>query len=599
MSWADIDWVSATGKQHLNFQISNDAVKTLVLSALNTVKDSSGKMVFTIPAQQSNLKEQLKDEKFQPLIDIVQELAALDLGQPFLFAVTSNAGTAKSLVKSEDVKIELLAADKNAFILSLATTISGIDVSIPKLSVCDGNACTKKSLRADINGISIKQVNGTFLKVSAKLKISIINGIASASLYDLVTNLGKKSGPQIYVNFASLKVPPVSIIINDQATTMDTSSLRDMILEYKTDIAHKIIEQAANIMKNDVQKILNGFLKGKNFSTNVAGNYQKPYEPIEIPKPVYVAERDNTYVYRPPMPNLKPKPIVPEPSVQEKIISELMRMVDSADFGLSVSKIAAANNRLDLAFNPNLAINGQSMIVPIYIGNGAYDRELAPLIYSSAPLDYNVAVGISESLINAIVSTPEDSLDMMNYILSRTGDFRGIQVNYPGVKFHILNKKIYIVANLHITLDNVPTKGALETFKKWLAGISEMFHETHGHLKFPLEIALTPSVVSQNGEKFLKLIPTSPVTGANLNNTFGYYSNINKATGALKDKVVDEIKTAVGKSFSKEILIPLKEMTNLSEVNVDPQALGVEPSGHLVIYGKIKSINLNKILGKK
>ncbi|MFZ4712694.1 MAG: hypothetical protein ACOYL6_03190 [Bacteriovoracaceae bacterium] len=596
---AQIDWVSATGKQHLNVQISNEAVKTIVLSALNTAKEKSGKMIVSVPAQGKTIKEQIKNEKFQPVIDIIQELTALDLGQPFNFTIASTMGAAKAFVDSKNVKLNMLEANKNSFILSLSTSLTGIELAVPKLSICEGKACTKKNLRVDIGGITIKQIPGTSLNVAAKIKISIKEGIATAQVYDLITNLGKKSEPHIDVNFASLKIPPVSISINDQETTMDTSKIRELVLEYKTDIANQIILQAANIMKNDVEGIINGFLKGKNFSTKVGGTYQRKYEPFDLtykPTPI-----DNTYAHHHYPISKNPTPVVPapSPSTQQQLVSELEAMVNSADFGFQVSKIAALNNRLDLSFNPFFAINGSDIVIPFDIGYGPYLRELSPLIYSSAPKDYSVAIGISEAFINAIVSTPEESLDMINAVLSLNPSFKGITIDYPGVKLHILNGRVYAVVNLHVNLDKVTTESAWEGFQKWLAGISEVFHETHGHMRFPLEIALTPAIISQNGEKFLQLKPTSPITGTSLNNTFGYYSNLGKATGAVKDKIINTIRAVLSKPLSKDIMIPLKSLTSQAELKVDPKSIGVEPSGHLVIYGDIQSLDLKKIMEKK
>lgn len=599
---AQSGWFNVTGKQHLDFQMTAEGMKTLILSALNTTKDTNtGKYVFIIPAQNKTFKEKLTNPQLAPIVDVMNEVAALDLSQPFNFSLVTTKAKAMAAVSGQNVTLEIISAAKDSFILNMSSIITDIGVNVPNLSICELKNCKKSGLKVDIGGISIQQVAKTKLKVSAKLQVTITNGVAIAQIIDLKTNLGKENGPKINVNFKSFNVPEISIIINDQETMLDTSKIHDVVLDYKEDIAHQIIQKTADLMKGDVEKIINGFLKGKSFNTKVISTYQKKIPQYKLPSiPLQVMERDNTYV-APSYINALPPQVeaAPEISIQNQIITELDKMIQSYAFGLYINRITSNNNKVNVGLSPMLSINGQSMIVTNYIGYGKYLRELGDLNYYTAPAKYHVGVGVSESLINSILMTPEYSIEMINSLLTSMTNFRGVEIEYPGIKLHILNSQIYVVVNTHINVNEVEVQGVWNNFKKWVAEKAEMFMPTHGHIRFPVEIAMSPSLILKEGKKHLRLTPTSPVTGDNLNNTFGYRSNIDLTLTALKTEIVNKIKEATKKSLSKNIDIPLDELTQRSEIKLNPEAIGVENSGHIVFYTSIKEIDFKKILEKK
>lgn len=601
-TFAQVVWKDQTKKEHLAFQIKAGTLQKFIISSLNTYKDSeTGKLTFDIPAKKFNGSEKLTEEKFQTAVDTIYELTGLDLSQSFDYNINSTKGTAKAFVVNEDFKINLSQASANTFIIDLSGAIKDIDLYVGQISICEGKVCKKDSLKADIKGASIKQVANTKLIVKGKLKVTINNQVASLEVTDFSTNLGKSGGPQINVNFKDIIVPPVSISINGQVTSMDTSKIKEMVLSYKKDIAKKIVNTVAKIMKDKVASAANDYLKSKSISTQFNYNYTKPMK-IDLPEyeeenedryeldyRIKPMERDNTYVAPPVMPQ-------PKVDLSKLLMNKFLSMIDSIGFGINLSKTQITNNNLFVSIAPTLTLNGEKQTIGNSIGHGNYARQLGNISFKGAPEKFDMALGISEAYINSILTLAHKQ-KIFNGLKSVIDDMTGIRVASEGIKIHVANysgtPRLFLVVNMVVFLNEIKTESWKDWFLVKAAYLFDQLNSTDGTYIFPMEFEIQPQIVTENNKKFIKLKVLSPVDiGDHLKNNFGYYSNLKNTYGKIRTELASKIKEMTSSYTGSDLKFPLDQYMTTSDVTIKPLKVDVENSGHIVIYSDIKDFKL-------
>lgn len=601
-TFSQVVWKDQVKKEHLALQVKGASLQKFILGALDTYKDSeTQKLVFDIPAKKFDSTEKLDDAKFATAVDAIYELSGLDLSQPFNYNISSSTGTAKAFLINEDFKIVLTQASSNSFIIDLKGSIKDIEVAIGKISICEGKTCKKDSLRADIKGASIKQVPNTKLLLSGKIKVTINNQVASLEVQDFKTNLGKSGGPQINVNFKEIITPAVSIIINGQATTMDTSKIKEIVLSYKKDIAKKIVNTVAKVMKDKVASVANEYLKSKSISTQFNYNYTQPKSIpqtntnndddnyYEIPRGYEPMPRDNTYV----APVVMPAPKV---DLGKLMLNKFLSMIDSLGAGINLSKVQITNNNLFVSMAPALILNGEKQIINNTIGHGNYARSLGNISFKGAPAKFDIAVGISEAYINSVLDLAHKQ-KIFNALTTVTNDMSGIRVAKDGIKIHVANynnvPRLFVVANLVIFLNEIKTESWKDWFLVKAAYLFDQLNSTDGTYLFPMEFEVQPQLLTVNGKKSVYLKVLSPVDlGDHLKNNFGYYSNLKNTYGKIRSELVNKIKEMTDDKLKGPILFPLDQYMTTSDVTINPLKIDVENSGHIVLYSEIKKFNL-------
>jgi hypothetical protein len=433
--------------------------------------------------------------------------------------------------------------------------------------------------------------------LSANLRVSIKNNAASVKVLSVSSNIDTPRGPKLDINFASITVPKITIVINGQETELDTSKLKEEILERKAFLANKLIGFVGDFVASDLAEMINVYLKNTKVPTTYevfrqedSGisfdelDYEERYKPVAI---------DNTYV-RPPVimaprnsTGKLPKMDIKGPGeIMEEQISEIIR---SAVISLSLKSISTPLNKdIQLSGALSMVLNNQT----IRVQNRLSNREATlPKVDLSAFRAHDINLAISEPVINGALDLVGKT-GLFQELFETFGRIKGFSLG--SVQMHFAkDKTLKAVVNAQIDLNNVASDG----FGGWIKNQWAIFRERNNNgakIYFPIEVTIVPAVVTQkNGEIALSLYVRSPFNGDTLINNFGYPSNIANMKSEVKKGVIAELKKGLGEHVNKAYVLDVTKFMNQAGVVFKPKSISFEQGAYMLLNLDIADIKFN------
>jgi hypothetical protein len=555
--------------------------------------NTSNKESRTIVIPKNIYKFTLPKSKFSsnPIIPIVNEISDLNLNKDLDFYLNTADIKVNGDADIKSLKSEILNSNDNGFDVMLSLSFSKISVNASSLSLCEDKKKGTKScgsgLKLKLNSLSVVTINKP-VSISIKLKVKTDGKVARVSVLSVNTNLDLNEGPGLSINFNSIDVPRIAIVIDGQETELDTTKLKDEILKRKSFLAKKLLSFVADFMANDLTEMINLYLINK----SVATSYQiyKKEKPVKFDEFLYqrsyVAVPDNTYVYI-------PKPLPPkfdanqDPSIS--FMNELSKIIQSAQLGISLQKMTTPGNKdLELHGLMSFMLNGSHIHVSNTLGNS--NRAL-PRLDLSNYRNNDINLAISEPLINGVLDVA-NSTHLFQKIFESMSPVQGFSIK--SVKFHFSsNKAMVAVINAQIDLNKLASDGVTSWLKHLIAAWLER-NNNNGIIYFPIEVSVIPVVKTlSNGGAGLDLKVLSPFGSSSLPNNYNYPTNIPNMTSTVKKGVMDELRSSIEPHMNKTYSVDLTKFLNQAGVVFFPKMISINQGAYLLMGLDITDIKFN------
>lgn len=539
---------------------------------------------FTLP------KEELASH---PLIPIVNEISDLNMHRDLDFYFSSSDINVSGDVDANSLKTEIFNSHENGFDVRLSLNLPQIRVSGARLSLCENKLRNQKrcgsGLKATLSDLRISTTSHP-ISLSIVLRLRTDGQVARVSVRSVRSNLEGRNAPGLNMNFLSLDIPRIAIIINGVETELDTSKLRDQILRYKTFLGKKLLSFAADFIANDVAEMLNVYLINKEVATSYLV-YRKDHR-INFNEflsnrnefETYRARVDNTAVHRSFVPYRRP-----EMNPMNALMSELSQLVRYAQVELSLGKISTPGNKdIELSGILNFILNGRRINFRNRFGNS--NRAL-PALNLSSQRNYDINLAISEPLINGALDLANAN-NLFQSIFETISPVKGFSIR--SVKLHFAGSRSLIgVVNAQVDLKQLESKGVGQWFKNKIAAWLER-NNNNSVIYFPIEVQVIPTVKTlPGGGAGLDLRVISPFNYTNLPNRFRYPTNVPEMTETVKDGVMEELKTSLEPHTNKTYSIDLSKFLNQSGVVFLPRTLSINQSAYLLMNLDIVDLKFN------
>ena len=542
-----------------------------------------GRSGYTIPKRSSTSVVTLAKEKYATLISLSQEFFELDFVKGVSLFTRIAPIQLSASVASESIVLSPVLTDANGFDADLSVKITDFVASVPKISVCDREDCDSKlGLRMDLNGIALAQsAHSVPILVKARVSCRLEKGGLKFKILRLSSNLEATHAPVMDVSFNQIVLPAISIESEGHKVSLDTSQLKTEIQKHSPEIGTAIVHSAATFFADDLAELVNKLLSQESLDVSVDEDYVN--DPL---KNNWLTDFVNT----------------PADPLQ-RVLTEVQQATSSVRFDGSLGGISfEAKGILDTSFQLALNLNGKTLNPSTRLDRCSQHSAMGVLKFESAPAPetYGFAVALSEPLVNSALDLA-NSTGLVGNIMAGLSGMEGITLGTDGVKLFFVRKdnlpKIIAIISLDVDISKRPSSGFWASVKQDIGILLEETFGAGGHLKFPLQIEIDPSLVQDpaTGETVLSLKTISPIHQTSLDNTYGCAGNMSDVTSTVRSSflttLTDSLKNVVGKTQS----IPISGWIKNTGIHFKPTQVDVESSGHLVIYGNLEKIDWNKL----
>ena len=537
---------------------------------------------FTIPKTATKSVVTFSKEKYAALISLSQEFFELDFATGVPLYTRTSAVQLSANVAPSDIKLTPVTTDANGFDADLSVKITDFSATVPVISVCDRVDCdSKQGLRMDLKGISISQsAQSVPILLKARVSCRLENGILKFNILKLSSNLEAVRAPVMNVAFQQILLPTISIESEGHSVTLDTSQLKVEIQKHSAEIGTAIVHSASNYFAGDLALVVNNLLSQESLDASVQENY------IKAPQPLW--------------PNFS----TPESSDPlQSVLSEVQQSTSSAHFDAGLSGINFGENGiLDTSFQLGLNLNGKLMTPSAQLERCSQKSVMGPLKFETAPAAdaYGFATAISEPLVNAALKLA-NSTGLVAQVMKGLSGMEGITLGPDGLKVLFVRKdqqpKIIAILSLDVDISKRPSTGFWAGMKQDIGILLEKTLGAGGHLVFPLQIEIEPSLKIDpvSGETVLSLRTINPVHQTSLENTYGCQSNLSQVTSTVRNSFLQTLTSSFKDVLGKTQTIPISGWIKNTGVHFTPTKVDVESSGHLVIYGNLEKIDWKKL----
>jgi len=538
---------------------------------------------FTIP------KSQLLSN---PIIPVVNEISDLNMNRDLDFYFNTSEIKLSGSVDAKSLKSTIFNSSDTGFDLKLSLNLPQVVVTGAKLSLCEDKQRNTKNcgsgLKATMNQLKITTVSRPVI-LTMVLRLKTDGKVARVTVRSVDSNLDDKLAPGLDINFKSLDIPRIAIVINGQETELDTSRLKGEILKRKSFLAKKLLAFAGDFVANDVAEMINVYLVNKSVATSYQvfkkdnNNLPKFDEFIEARQNYNLP--DGTYV-RPPVMLYTTLPQVDPMANLMGLFSDIIR---NAQLGISLKKISTPGNKdVELSGLVSFMLNNKRINVRNSLGNS--NRKL-PALNLDAQRNNDISLAISEPLINGALDVA-NSTHLFQELFESLSPVPGFSIK--SVKLHFQNERAFVaVVNAQVDLKKLKSKGVKSWFKNKIAAWLER-NNNDAVIYFPIEVAVAPIIKKlPNGGTGLDLKVFSPFNYVNLPNRFNYPSNVPDMTETVKDGVMDELKESLQDHVNKTYSVDLTKFLNQSGVVFQPKSISINQNAYLMMNLDIVDIKFN------
>lgn len=536
---------------------------------------------FTIP------KKQLLSN---PIIPVVNEISDLNMNRDLDFYFNTSEIKVSGNVDVKSLSAQIFNSSETGFDVKLSLNLPQIVLNGAKLSLCENKQRNTKNcgsgLKATMNQLRVTTVSRPVV-LSIVLRLKTDGKVARVSVRSVDSNLDNKSAPGLDINFKSLDIPRIAIVINGQETELDTSRLKGEILKRKSFLAKKLLAFAGEFIANDVAEMINVYLVNKSISTSYQ-IYKK--DNVNLMKfDEFINDKqyhavDNTYVRQTHLlySNHQSDPMT-------SMMGQISEIIRKAQLGIALKKISTPGNKdIELSSLISFMLNGRQINVRNSLGNSG--RKL-PALNLDSHRNNDVTMAISEPLINGALDVA-NSTKLFQEIFEAVSPVQGFSIK--SVKIHFRNERALVaVVNAQVDLKKIKSKGVKSWFKNKIAAWLER-NNNNAVIYFPIEVAVAPVFKRlPNGGTGLDLKVFSPFNYVNLPNNYNYPSNVPEMTETVKDGVMEELKDSLEPHTNKTYSVDLTKFLNQSGVIFQPKTISISQNAYLLMNLDIVDIKFN------
>lgn len=520
-----------------------------------------------------------------PIIPVVNEISDLNLNKDLSFFLNTSDIKVSGDVDQKSLKMAISNSSDNGFDLSLSIDIPQVVMDASRLGLCeDKDRYAKKcgqGLQASLSQLKIKTV-GKPITVTAVLRLRTDGNVARVTVRSVQTNLEGKNAPNLDINFKSVDVPRIAIVINGQETELDTSRLKNEILKYKTFLSKKLLSFVADFVAGDLVEMLNVYL----VNTEVATSYQIYRKDVPV-------KFDEFLSFPRPMPVGYIRSAISELEKRNNPINTMMAQISevirSAQVEIALKKISTPENKdVELAGLVNLVLNGRGLNVRNTLGNSY--RPL-PRLDLSTHRNNDINLAISEPVINGALDLV-NSTGLFQEVLEAAAPVPGVSVR--SVKMHFNgNKSLVAVVNAQVDLKKLHSNSIASWFKNNIAVFLER-NNNNSVIYFPIEVEVIPYFKSlPTGGTGVDLRVLSPFNYAELPNRYNYPTNVPKMSEIVKAGVMDELRGSLEPHTNKTYSVNLSKFLNQAGVEFLPKSISINQSAYLLLNMDLVDIKFN------
>lgn len=553
--------------------------------ALQYNTSTKGSKTFVVP--QNIYKFTLKKSQLtsNPIVPILNEVSNLNMNRDLDFYFKTSDIKISGTVDNKSLKTEISNSHDDGFDLKLSLNLPQVIINGAKLSLCEDKQKNRKEcgsgLKATLNNLRIS-TKGRPVVLSITLRLKTDGQVARVHVLRVNSNLEGKYAPGLDINFSSVDVPRIAIVINGQETELDTSRLKNEILNRKTFLAQKLMGFTADFVAQDLAEMLNVYLINK----EVATSYQ-----------IYRKDGNRSFneflSYGNPIGVFQRQPVVVAHSTNpiDEMMKQISAVIRSAQVNIALDKISTPSNKdIQLSGLLGFMLNGRTLKVRNTLGNS---NKPLPALSLNSYRNNDINLAISEPLINGALDTV-NSTGLFQELFDAVAKVPGFSVK--SMKLHFWNSSSVVgVVNAQVDLKKLESKGIGSWFKNKIAAYLER-NNNNGVIYFPIEVQMVPSFKKNAaGEATLDLRILSPFNYVELPNRFNYPSNIPNMTDLVKDGVMAELKEALEPHVNKTYNINIKEFLNKAGVEFTPRSISIHQNAYLLLNMNIKDIKFNSL----
>ena len=520
-----------------------------------------------------------------PIIPVVNEISDLNLNKDLSFYLNTSDIKVSGDVDQKSLKMAISNSSDNGFDLSLSIDIPQVVMDASRLALCeDKDRYSKKcgqGLQASLSQLKIRTI-GRPITVTAVLRLRTDGNVARVTVRSVQTNLEGKNPPNLDINFKSVDVPRIAIVINGQETELDTSRLKNEILKYKTFLSKKLLSFVADFVAGDLVEMLNVYL----VNAEVATSYQIYRKDVPV-------KFDEFLSFPRPMPVGYIRSAISELEKRNNPINTMMAQISevirSAQVEIALKKISTPENKdVELAGLVNLVLNGRGLNVRNTLGNSY--RPL-PRLDLTSHRNNDINLAISEPVINGALDLV-NSTGLFQEVLEAAAPVPGVSIR--SVKMHFNgNKSLVAVVNAQVDLKKLHSDGIASWFKNNIAVFLER-NNNNSVIYFPIEVEVIPYFKSlASGGTGVDLKVLSPFNYAELPNRYNYPTNVPKMSEIVKAGVMDELRGSLEPHTNRTYSVDLSKFLNQAGVEFLPKSISINQSAYLLLNMDLVDIKFN------
>lgn len=524
-----------------------------------------------------------------PIIPVINEISDLNMNRDLDFYFNTSEIKITGSVDEKSLKSTIFNSTDSGFDIKLSLNLPQVVVTGPRLSLCEDKHRSTKNcgsgLKASLTQLKITTTQRPVV-LTMVLRLKTDGKVARVTVRSVESNLEGKSAPNLDINFKSLDIPRIAIVINGQESELDTSKLKNEIMKRKSFLAKKLLGFAGDFIANDVAEMINVYLINKEIATSYQV-YRKDVKMVNFDEFInarqYYNLPDGTYV-RPPV-ILPPRMVDPMTTMLSKI-SEIIR---NAQVEVGLKKISTPGNKdIELAGLINFMINGKQIKVKSTLGNST--RPL-PKLDLSPYRNSDINLALSEPLINGALDVV-NSTKLFQEVFEAVSPVQGFSIKSVRIHF-ATNKTLVAVVNAQVDLNKIKSKGVKQWFKNNIAAWLER-NNNNGIIYFPIEVMVQPVFKTlAGGGTGLDLKVLNPFVGGVLPNRYNYPTNVPDMTDTVKEGVMDELKDSLEEHTNKTYNVDLTKYLNQSGVVFLPKSISINQGAYLLMNMDIVDIKFN------
>jgi hypothetical protein len=569
-----------------------------------------------IPKNVYDFKIKASDLAQNPFVGVLQEISDIQLNKDLPFYLETSDIFIKGDIDNSSIKTELVSKGAKKLTIKLSLKIPKLALTGLKLTLCDevkSKKCKVDALSASMNNVNVSLKPGRPVSVVGIFDFDLSGKKVEMKLKSISSNLDSANSPLIDIGFKDLIVPPIAIIVNGQRTELDTSLLKDKILEKKEFLAKKLLGFASEFVALDLAELVNKFLRAQNLSTSFEIlNYRANYTNFELDPSTL-----NDY-YRAPIDNTRtniilpietPKPIASNvvtisesQLIMNMIMSDFARMVQQMTLSLGVNQVLTPNNKdFELQVSTGFSMNGISYTVPNTIDNST--RVMAPLNLTNViNRQEHAQVVLSAPIINAALKVASN-LKFLTDAVDLYDKEPGFWVNNAQVHMPVQDipgvLKLKLVANSSIKLSDLNSNSIWEELENELGAWLER-NNNHGVMYFPLEFELRLRMVKTTTGVSLMCKIVSPFDETSMyKNTYGYPSNLDVASKKVRNGVIKALKKRLAPAFIQEFSLDLTPFLDQKGIKFEPKSMKIVDSSYFILGLDLIKVDFKKLEGAK